>query len=267
MRTDNNARTLIQNPSYLKFKEEWIELYADIWGRNIETDRPLVVSPFFGHYGLAGYVLAIQGSPIKGLAILDLCLKRLTLIDHYRRPIVIEYGGYYKVAKKRIHLIDLTINLLEEMQLSIDTGGYDEPASYYIFSGPKGQSGISTNGIMDYEAANPFKLNTASDALNATPSNLIDEKSDITWSMLVDLEPRLRDLLSNARAVKDDPSAPSFCANEIWYRKNGLRDQLCELVGWSARKKDSLLQSSDAYDLAYDKIYNALPDCRNCNEY
>jgi hypothetical protein len=41
-------------------------------------------------------------------------------------------------------------------------------------------------------------------------------------------------------------------------------------VGWgreATTKEDSIeayLQSSDAYDIVYQTLYNALPDCRNC---
>jgi hypothetical protein len=82
----------------------------------------------------------------------------------------------------------------------------------------------------------------------------------LTWQELVKREPRLRDLLREARAVDD--SDPHFCANEVWYRH--FKPALCELVGWDARVQDGVVNSSEAYDIAYDKIYNALPDCKAC---
>jgi len=152
----------------------------------------------------------------------------------------------------------------------------------------------------------------------------------LTWDELARLEPRLQELLDEARAIKDDKSKPTFCANDIFFiesapGKDGFKMRLIELVGWSrehymyvekgllptseqenanwadaeekrtgvrpsfrvwsmsemADAKDAedaimaanpiveppenaVLHTSEAYDLAYETIFDALPNCRNC---
>ena len=89
-----------------------------------------------------------------------------------------------------------------------------------------------------------------------------------TWGELVEAEPRLEALLQRARCIEDDGTQPSFCANAYWYgwrpSENSFREFLIRLVGWEAESADPRLKTSAAYDAVYDKIYNALPDCRNC---
>jgi len=46
------------------------------------------------------------------------------------------------------------------------------------------------------------------------------------FSILCQKEPRLRALYDRARAVRDDTSKPSFCANNVWV--NALKPQLLE---------------------------------------
>lgn len=95
----------------------------------------------------------------------------------------------------------------------------------------------------------------------------------ITWQQLIELEPRLRDLLDTAKAIRDDSEEPHFCANKLWYgsrenghREPGLKDELLELVGMcSANKDHPVLGSSRAYDVAYLTIYDVLPECRGCS--
>jgi hypothetical protein len=102
---------------------------------------------------------------------------------------------------------------------------------------------------------------TQSDTLNAKESI-----EDNTWAKLVKSESRLLDLLQEAKATKDDKSKLSFCAHDYWYREDGLRDRLYCLVGWEAEKwYVSELRTSEAFDIAYDKIYESLPNCRNCS--
>lgn len=81
------------------------------------------------------------------------------------------------------------------------------------------------------------------------------------FQKLCELKPQLHDLYEEAKAVKDDPSKPAFCANAVWYGfgcwdGRGLKARLGQLVDGL---KDHL-----AEDLATDVIYDALPDCRNC---
>lgn len=78
----------------------------------------------------------------------------------------------------------------------------------------------------------------------------------LTWRQIEAIEPRLARLYVEAKAVR---ASKNFCANEIWYRS--MRPRLVRLVGWDAG--DKRLKTQEAYDLAYRKIYEALPDCRH----
>ena len=87
-----------------------------------------------------------------------------------------------------------------------------------------------------------------------------------TWNELVSIEPRLLALYRAAKAIRDNKGQPSFCANRVWYgvgHQAGFKERLCRLVGYDA--SDPRLQTSAAYDVAYHKVYSALPDCRNCS--
>ena len=84
--------------------------------------------------------------------------------------------------------------------------------------------------------------------------------TNITWGLLVKIEPRLGEMLKRAKAVKGD--GEHFCANTVWY--DDFKPELCTLVGWEASGTNPLLHTPQAYDLAYRKIYETLPDCRDC---
>ena len=96
----------------------------------------------------------------------------------------------------------------------------------------------------------------------------------ISWEELVALEPALQQLLDDIRRVKDDKRRPSFCTNHWWYGRptwldededDGFRGRLIDLVGYVAMRPDEpRLRTSDAYMIAYDTLYDALPGCRNC---
>lgn len=78
------------------------------------------------------------------------------------------------------------------------------------------------------------------------------------------MEPELEELYQEAAAVTSE-NDPHFCANKIWYSEGGLKERLMVLVGWTRKKEGHHdLNSAEAYDLAYDKIYESLPDCRDC---
>jgi len=83
------------------------------------------------------------------------------------------------------------------------------------------------------------------------------------WSELIKAEPRLLALYERAKAVRDEETKEFFCANSIWYQQ--FKPELVELVG-DARAGDPILGTSRAYEIAYDMIYRALPDCRACGE-
>ena len=70
-------------------------------------------------------------------------------------------------------------------------------------------------------------------------------------------------LARDARAERDGPEKPYYCANEVWYGQ--LKPRLEKIVGWGARRPIPGMSAEEAYDIAYDAIYAMLPNCRNCN--
>lgn len=80
------------------------------------------------------------------------------------------------------------------------------------------------------------------------------------WADFVQREPRLLLLFNDIREIKDDKTKPSFCANFIWYRD--FKPRMIKLAGWGC--KDEVLKTCKSYDMVYEKLYNALPNCRNC---
>lgn len=98
--------------------------------------------------------------------------------------------------------------------------------------------------------------------------SIANSEYEATWNELCELEPRLLHLYDEARVIRDE-GGPSFCANAVWYGRHGyegLKPKLCELVGFHREGdgSDPRLATARAYDLAYHKVYDALPDCRDC---
>src|SRR5262249_40882385 len=90
----------------------------------------------------------------------------------------------------------------------------------------------------------------------------------LTFAELARLEPALNDLLAEAKAHRRK-AGRRFCANAAWYGYDdpelGLKHRMSLLVGWHAdRGADPRLRTPAAYEVAYETIYGALPDCRRC---
>jgi hypothetical protein len=86
----------------------------------------------------------------------------------------------------------------------------------------------------------------------------------MTFNDLLRLEPALKALLAEA-FFHHATASTGFCANAVWYgypgHQPGLKRRLLELVGWTARCPR--LRCSEAYDVAYETIYHALPECNH----
>jgi hypothetical protein len=86
-----------------------------------------------------------------------------------------------------------------------------------------------------------------------------------TFDELIALEPHLADLLAEAQNYHATRPR-GFCANAVFYgypgHRPGLKKRLSELVGF-ASDREGVLGSSEAYDVAYRAIYQALPDCKH----
>jgi len=86
----------------------------------------------------------------------------------------------------------------------------------------------------------------------------------MTWDELIEIEPMLTELEAEARNFNQAAYEcdPTFCANDVWLGYGpypGIKPRLLRLVGWMA--VDIRLSSEEVYDLAYQHIYNLLPNC------
>jgi hypothetical protein len=89
-----------------------------------------------------------------------------------------------------------------------------------------------------------------------------------TFADLAALEPRLAGL--HAEAQNYHVNRPrGFCANAVFYgypgHRPGLKKRLSELIGFTSGQ-GGVLGGSDAHDVAYRAIYQALPDCKHKGE-
>lgn len=84
------------------------------------------------------------------------------------------------------------------------------------------------------------------------------EHSD--WAWIISQERRLAALARRIRCIRR-PRQGFFCANEHWYGEHGYRNQMCDWVGWGCR--NPVLRTSQAYDVAYEYLYQLLPNCRH----
>lgn len=86
-----------------------------------------------------------------------------------------------------------------------------------------------------------------------------------TWEELAAGEPRLLHVLAAAQRIGEDfGSDPRFCADDWFHRRGGLKTQVVELVGWR-RKDNAVLGTPGAYDVAYQRVFDVLPNCRDCS--
>lgn len=83
----------------------------------------------------------------------------------------------------------------------------------------------------------------------------------LTWAMLLALEPRLRGLLREAQQA-DSGCGNRFCGMEAW---RALKPRLVEIVGYCRSDFHPILGTCAAYELAYDRLLNAIPPCRGCS--
>lgn len=78
----------------------------------------------------------------------------------------------------------------------------------------------------------------------------------LTWDKLIEMEPKLNELYESA---KNEKQTPGYCANRVWFTT--LKPKLLALVGWDREEDHNQLCTDEAYDIAYETIYEALPCC------
>ena len=91
----------------------------------------------------------------------------------------------------------------------------------------------------------------------------------LTFDQLAALEPGLARLEYEIKAWARTPLGDNWCANARWYgygrfRGFGYRARMVELVGWGSHHPDPRLHTSEAYETAYRRLYELLPNCRQC---
>lgn len=103
-----------------------------------DPDRDIIINPFYGHYGLAGYIMTIQGSPIRGSVYVDIFHSKgfvtnfiyIMMGGKYFRPKRIERSNY------RNHRTDIfyddTFEILKWLDLPLETGGEDDLPVVYL---------------------------------------------------------------------------------------------------------------------------------------
>jgi len=82
----------------------------------------------------------------------------------------------------------------------------------------------------------------------------------LTFSQLAALEPGLKALLIDCRGLQ--PILGRTCPLHDWYKL--FKPRLVRLVGFDARVNDEILRSSRAYNLAYQKCFDALKCPKGC---
>lgn len=90
------------------------------------------------------------------------------------------------------------------------------------------------------------------------------------WAWLTETEPRLVTLEAGVKAIPRPLPGKHFCANAWWYGyepRPGIKPRLVTLVGFTAegplRRRDVGDMIHD-YDVAYEHLYQLLPDCHDC---
>jgi hypothetical protein len=87
---------------------------------------------------------------------------------------------------------------------------------------------------------------------------------NVTWNDLVRTDPRLAGLLIEVRQL--GATAPRFCGVSAWYgygsRDGGVKARLYRLAGFGSNKPE--LRTREAYEVALETLYAALPPCRGC---
>ncbi|MGN6561976.1 MAG: hypothetical protein ACTHMU_04885, partial [Thermomicrobiales bacterium] len=80
----------------------------------------------------------------------------------------------------------------------------------------------------------------------------------LTFAELCAREPRL---VALAREIDTAPRRADFCANAVWFGRTGYKSRMSRLVGHFAETDDAALCTSAAYEVAYQALYDRLPDC------
>lgn len=104
---------------------EWIDAYENILGFKVGAkDRPVIITPYLGRYGIAGTMIVIEGTPMRA----TMCIKfgkdkigsmaesagsyQMYVLHSMRTPLVLKTSPGKKVSLKREQLWNATVSLL-----------------------------------------------------------------------------------------------------------------------------------------------------------
>jgi hypothetical protein len=92
-----------------------------------------------------------------------------------------------------------------------------------------------------------------------------ESSSRITFDRICELDHEVRVLFEDAKRAGDEDKY--FDGIAAWFGEHGyerysFKQRLCDLVGWSRHREPVELQSSEAYDVAYKTIFDAMPPDR-----
>jgi hypothetical protein len=85
----------------------------------------------------------------------------------------------------------------------------------------------------------------------------------VTWEGLVNECPALSVVQDGILARQSAMSkSANHCANSFWY--SSVKPILTHMIGGGSMARcDSVLCTSEAYDVAYDHLWNLVPDCNH----
>jgi hypothetical protein len=80
------------------------------------------------------------------------------------------------------------------------------------------------------------------------------------WKRLVKLVPDLQALADEIAGIKGDKG---FCANRVWYGRQGYRRIFNQLVGSESHHPEPWVNTMEAHTVGYQTLYKLLPDCNH----
>lgn len=162
---------------------------------------------------------------------------------------------------KRIASIQTSLPQRIKLIATIPGGHEQEKALHHRFAS------LRTRGEWFHAAPQIIEFATYTSALDLADTDFTDKRMAKFFD-LATWQPELLTLYTQAAAITDDGTEPWFCANTEFYGHHGRRGfkrPLSALVGWFAQDTPHIcLTTEEAYDTAYQTIYEALPDCRDC---
>jgi hypothetical protein len=238
---------------YVLSREGKHEKIDDLFDRALSKPLPVEAERLKDRYGDD---VPLEAHPMGRL--IKLC--RELQEDAGSKPFPLSVRLAAELLEVNAHYASLLLGVLmrEGLLTRLSAGRGNKPARYqYNYE-------RSTAEIFEEWAADVMKPSNFTSCVIASPD--VSTLSAITFADLVALEPRLDDLMHEARmhhATMDE----TFCCSAAWYGFGGypgIKPRLVKLVGYERPGSHPILKTEQAYDVAYSAISEALPDCQDC---